>query len=612
MYDGFYFKKELFFFKKELFLNSIYFEKQINMYKCLIVNIICFFFCFYRALSFPVSGSESSFTDTTVERMMNHFLFRESAAEICRKLKMTSGNEVDRQLWYHNKLSLAQLRLRNIDSALAMAKVSLSLIPHSKDSVLISDAWRIISYAYNNAGNLDSALFYTHLMLGYAGRKGDERQMRNALVSMATIMNQNRQFHQALKYNRSASALTRKIKDTLNYALSGYNLGLTFQNLQQNDSSVFYLKQAMGAAIHTRQIDLLIYIYGALADLYLNTGNEAERKKYLLLAKTEAEKIGNNQFLAMLTSNLMQGALEKKSYAEAIGYAEEAGFHLSKQPYPVLQVRVDSMSWVAYSGVGNLTRAMECLIAFHRGKEKLVSGQQQEQLNKMMLTLDVKEKDLTIAMQNLDISNNKRRIEVLTLVVIIAVLLVVTLFIYILRSREFRRQLFRKEKELDQFSVDVHNWMAWKKERMESNGNKEEDGNILPEDQQDEMQIQAILFRELRDVFDKQKLYLDPELHLKTVIRILGTNKKYLHQAISENSDANFRSFINRYRVDEAKRIMESGVEKNEQVNLAEMYASAGFNSSTSFYRAFKQVTGLAPRDYLREIKSEMKTNFKI
>jgi AraC-like DNA-binding protein len=126
------------------------------------------------------------------------------------------------------------------------------------------------------------------------------------------------------------------------------------------------------------------------------------------------------------------------------------------------------------------------------------------------------------------------------------------------------------------------------------------------------MQIQAILFRELRDVFDKQKLYLDPELHLKTVIRILGTNKKYLHQAISENSDANFRSFINRYRVDEAKRIMESGVEKNEQVNLAEMYASAGFNSSTSFYRAFKQVTGLAPRDYLREIKSEMKTNFKI
>jgi AraC-like DNA-binding protein len=37
------------------------------------------------------------------------------------------------------------------------------------------------------------------------------------------------------------------------------------------------------------------------------------------------------------------------------------------------------------------------------------------------------------------------------------------------------------------------------------------------------------------------------------------------------------------------------------------MYSSAGFNSSASFYRAFKQVTGLAPLDYLREIKAAMK-----
>ena len=575
------------------------------MYKYFIVNIICLFIGFEGALSFPVSSEVSPFTDTTVERMMNHFLFRESGAEIIRKLKMTSGNEVDRQLYYHNKLSLAQLRLRNIDSALAMARISFSLIPRSNDSVLITDAWKILSYAYNNAGNLDSALFYTQLMLVYAERKGDEKQMRNALVSMATIMNQNGQFNQALKYNRSASALTRKIEDTLNYALAGYNLGLTFQNLRQNDSSVFYLKQAMEAAIHTRQIDLLIYIYGALADLYLNTGNETERKKYLLLAKTEAEKIGNNQFLAMLTSNLMQGALEKKSYTEAIRYAEEARVHLSKQPYPVLQVRVDSMSWAAYSGVGNLTRAMECLIAFHRGKEKLVSGEQKEQLEKMMLTLNVKEKDLTIANQKLDITSNKRRIEVLSLVVVIALLVSVALFVYFLSMRSFRRQLYRKEKELDQFAADVRNWMEWKTTRQEPTEEQIVSSEPVEDSQQNDFQLQASLFTELREVFDKQKLYLDPELNLKAVIKILGTNKKYLYKAISENSVSNFRSFINRYRVDEAKRIMENGMQNNQPVNLSEMYTSAGFNSTTSFYRAFKQVTGLTPKDYVNETRKE-------
>ena len=523
------------------------------MYKYFIVITICFFFCVKGSFPFPASGAAASFTDTTVERMMNHFLYREACTEINRKLKTIPAKEVDRLLYYHNKISFAQLRIRNLDSALTMAKVSLSLIPRTKDSVLIADAWRILSYAYNNAGNLDSALFYTQLMLVYAERKGDEKQLRNALVSMATIMNQNRQFNQALKYNRSAAALTRKIHDTLNYALGGYNLGLTFQNLQQYDSSLFYLKNAKDAAIKTRQIDLLIYIYGALADLYLSTGNETEREKYLLLAKTEAGKIGNSQFLAMLTCNLMQGALDKKNYSEAIRYAKEANFHLSKQPYPVLQVRIDSMSWVAYNKMGDLTRAMECLVAFQRGKEMLVSGQQKEQLDKMALTLDVKEKDLTIANQNLDIAQKKRRIEVLSLLFVIAVLMTVAMFIYFVNMRSFRRQLFLKEKELDQFAADVRNWMEWRDTQKQDVETAESIKYIAGDETVNEVQMQAALFTELREVFDKQKLYLDPELNLKTVIRILGTNKKYLYQAISENSNINFRAFINRYRVDEAK-----------------------------------------------------------
>lgn len=569
------------------------------LYSCLL------YFVFLALVSNPAQASApaDSYNDTIVERLMNHFLFREACTDISQKLKATSEKEIDRQLYYYNKLSLAELRLRNIDSALAMAKISYSLIPLSNDSVLIADAWRVLSYAYNNAGDLDSALFYTQLMLGYAERKGDKQQMRNALVSMATIMNQNRQYHQALKYNRTAAVLTRIIRDTLNYALSNYNLGLTFQNLKLNDSSLFYFKHAMEAAIRTQQIDLLIYIYGAMADLYLNTGNEAERKKYLLLAKTEAEKTGNSQFLAMLASNLMQGALEKKDYTEAIKHAQEARFHLSKQPYSVLQIRVDSMSWVAYSGVGNQSKAMEFLIAFHRGKEKLVSGQQKERLDKMMLTLDVKEKDLTIANQKLEITNKKRRIEVLSLLVIIALLLTVAMFIYYLKMQSFRRQLFNKEKELDRFGADVRSWMEWRNAQKQDVGKFPEIKESPDEGFQDDAQIQASLFTELREIFEQQKLYLDPELNLKTVIRILGTNKKYLHQAISENSDSNFRTFINRYRVDEAKRIIEQKTGVKEELNLSEIYASAGFNSPVSFYRAFKQITGLTPKEYAGEVR---------
>jgi len=118
---------------------------------------------------------------------------------------------------------------------------------------------------------------------------------------------------------------------------------------------------------------------------------------------------------------------------------------------------------------------------------------------------------------------------------------------------------------------------------------------------------QAPLYIELRDVFDKQKLCLDPELNIKTVIKILGTNQKYLYQAISENSENNFRSFLNRYRVDEAKRIIEQKIRMKEELNLSDIFSSAGFNSPVSFYRAFKSVTGLTPKEYATEIRIEEK-----
>jgi AraC-like DNA-binding protein len=117
---------------------------------------------------------------------------------------------------------------------------------------------------------------------------------------------------------------------------------------------------------------------------------------------------------------------------------------------------------------------------------------------------------------------------------------------------------------------------------------------------------QAMLFAELREAFEAQKLYLDPELNLKTVIKVLGTNKKYLYQAINENSD-NFRSFLNRYRVDEAKRIIEHKIRRKEELNLSELYVPAGFNSAVPFYRAFKLLTGLTPKNYADEVRREVK-----
>jgi len=556
------------------------------------------------------SFAQKPVTDTTVERLINRSRYEEASKLIGEKLKSTPESDIDRTLYYKNRLSIAQLRLRNIDAALKLGLEALALSKKSEDSTLVVDAWKSVSYAYNNAGKLDSALYFTRLMLAYGERNKDDKLCRNAFTSLGTILSQNKRYDEAMQFFRNAQILTMKMNDSLNFSVGNLNIGLNFLHLKNNDSCLYYLSQAAVLAKKFHQDDNLIYIYGMKADCYLVMKNYSEQKKYLLLANKIAEKIGNRQFLAMGFSNLTTGAVQRGNFREAIDYGMKALSLLREQPYPVLQMKVDSMMYFAYKESGDITKALSFLESFIIENEQVKGEKQKQELNELMLPLKVKEKDLTIANQLVEITEKRRFTQVLILIIFIFILLAVGQFIYIQRNRRFRKELYKKEKYLDREIMEIRLWMEWRHQKEKETEKQHEsqktldDGEVSKEKPAFSSHIS--LFTELRDIFDSQKLYLDPELNIKSVIKILGTNQKYLYQAISENSDSNFRSFVNRYRVDEAKKIIQQKIIMKEILNLSEIYIASGFNSSVSFYRAFRAVTGLTPKDYAAEIRSEM------
>jgi AraC-like DNA-binding protein len=571
-------------------------------------SVTVLFFCLNLWTALPVEA-QKPVSDSTVESLMNQFSYHEASNLISAKLNNTPGLKIDERLYYANRQSIAQLKLRNIDSALMIALVAISLSEKSTDSTLIVDAWKSAAYVYNNAGKLDSALFFTRKMMLYGERNGDEKLLRNAIISIAAILSQNNRYDEALHHYRDAYLLTLKLNDSVNFLTCKYNLGLTFLNLNQTDSCLFYLFQAADLSKKHQHNDNLIYIYGTIADCYLLMKNEKEQKKYLLLANEIAERIDNKQFLAMGFSNLTTGAIESGNFAEALVYGQKALDMLKKQPYQVLNIKVDSLMYIANKALGRFPEADKYLEMYFRGKEKLVSERQQEKLNELVTNLQVREKNLTIANQQLELTRKQRNVQLLLLVVFIILLLAIGQFVYTLKTRRFRRELFKKEKDLDQQIVEIHTWMEWKYNK-EVSGKEDFERSIVADERLNDKMIlseQNLLFIELREVFDSQKVYLDPELNINTVIKILGTNRKYLYQAITENSDSNFRNFINRYRVDEAKKIIEQKIRMKDEWNLSEIYASAGFNSPVSFYRAFKLVTGLTPKEYAIEAYKELK-----
>ena len=80
-----------------------------------------------------------------------------------------------------------------------------------------------------------------------------------------------------------------------------------------------------------------------------------------------------------------------------------------------------------------------------------------------------------------------------------------------------------------------------------------------------------------------------------------------MYEAITQNAEFNYNELINLYRVNEAKAIIKSKLlSGGNPLANKELYSEAGFNSLSSFYRAFKFFTGLTPREYIKEFK---KTN---
>jgi AraC-like DNA-binding protein len=103
------------------------------------------------------------------------------------------------------------------------------------------------------------------------------------------------------------------------------------------------------------------------------------------------------------------------------------------------------------------------------------------------------------------------------------------------------------------------------------------------------------LNKRLQTLLDNNQIYNNPDLRLSDIALTMGTNRSYLSRLINDEMGTTFCELINDYRVRHAKSLLENS---NEEISLDEIASMSGFNSTSSFYRIFKEKTGLAPGKY--------------
>lgn len=75
--------------------------------------------------------------------------------------------------------------------------------------------------------------------------------------------------------------------------------------------------------------------------------------------------------------------------------------------------------------------------------------------------------------------------------------------------------------------------------------------------------------------------------------------KHHLSQFFSTTYGMNFNAYINKLRVEHAKKLLEK---KDFDISVSELGDECGFNSRTSFFRAFKKYEGVSPSEYITNI----------
>lgn len=117
--------------------------------------------------------------------------------------------------------------------------------------------------------------------------------------------------------------------------------------------------------------------------------------------------------------------------------------------------------------------------------------------------------------------------------------------------------------------------------------------STLPDDEQPRQPYDTLMDQIVR-LMDEEQLYLRSDLKVQDVAVSLGTNSHYVSECINSVRGQTFTQFVNVCRIRHAQELLRKTDAKISSVSI-----QSGFSTESSFFRNFKSVTGMTPREWL-------------
>ena len=422
------------------------------------------------------------------------------------------------------------------------------------------------------------------------------------------------EYEKSIEYIFDALKIFETEKDSLLIAKTRGNLGVLYLKLKKSDEAIKYFNLAQPIFVRLKDSISIADNYENYSAAYFEKGNSKKGIEYFSLAEKMVFRIkdttgiaslyfehGQHLFsnlkynealyyftksLAFCDSNItpnqyflsIEGQGKASLYSGKIDKAEKLlkvannGFQRLKATESIWMSNLDLAK--LYAKNGSWKEFNSYFDLYEENRNNFIKEKEINTVAELNLIYKTEKKNQQIELQNIEIENKNNKI---LLISIIALLVSIGFFIalYLTRKLNFaNKNLVEKNLELSE---------RWK-QLQKFYGSAESES--LTSSQND-------LFRKIYHYMVDEQAFTNCSITVDYLSKQLSSNTKYISKAIKEETGMNFNTFINTFRIEEAKRILRDKI--SSTWSLDAVAEQSGFNNTTSFFQAFKKNTGLTP-----------------
>lgn len=483
-------------------------------------------------------------------------------------------------------LVLTYTSLHDPINTIRLAKKTLSF--SQSDKSIQAGIYNQLAIVYRDAGDLRRAIKYQEMSLQIADESKSYMQMASLLNGIANSHAQLMEFDEAIEFHKKALDIYTKLKEVFGVAYTYNLMGMTFLSAKRSSEAIKNFKEAIARFSKIDSKQQLAFAQSNLATEYLNSGKIDLAGSYILEAIKNAEAI--NDDLAMGDAYATAGQYYRKigMLVKSISYLEKAARCARSINNPNMLQSVYEQLSNSYNEKGDAKNALAFLQQKNAIADTIARQNAQRAYIEMMVKYETNKTKEEISetkskLSKLKTESEQKDIMVWGIVFGTALLISVFLFVYwkklsalLNRYKTISRKPFADGRNIKAVIRAIDD-------------DKSESHPI------DSYSLEAFIDK-LSGLVEKEKLYLNSELTLSDVAKLLSTNTAFLSKAVNQYYNMNFSNYLNKFRIEEAKRLIDEG--RQDVMTFEGIANSCGFVSRSSFNQAFKKFTEMTPTEY--------------